>query len=83
MQGGHAVDGVAGADAQVGHTHLAVPDDGHVGHLAHVAAEVLLQLALVTGGDLLEDLPDPGQQGSRSGSGGQRSRASASTVWLV
>ena len=62
VQRGHAVDGIAGADAQVGHADLAVPDDGHLGDLVHIAAEVLLQLALITGSDLLEDLPDTGQQ---------------------
>ena len=62
VEGGDTVDGVAGAYAQIGHPDLAVPDDGHFGHLFLVAGEALLQLALVAGGDLLQDLPDPGQE---------------------
>ena len=69
VEGGDAVHRLAGADAQVGHAHLAAPDDGHVGDLAGVIAIAVLQLPLVAGGDLLEDDPDAGQQGLDEGLG--------------
>ena len=62
VKGGYAVDGLAGADTQVSHAHLATPDNGHMGDLAVVAAVTPLQIPLVTGGDLLQNLPDAGQQ---------------------
>ena len=62
VQGGNAVDGLAGGHAQVGHADLAAPDDGHIGDLAGVIAVALLQLGLIAGSDLLQDDPDAGQQ---------------------
>ena len=61
MEGGHAVDLEAGAHAQVGHAHLAPPDDGHGGHLGQIAVEVGGQGVLIAAADLLQDLPDAGQ----------------------
>ena len=69
VEGGNAVDILAGTDAQVGHAHLAPPDDGHVGDLALVAAVAPLQLPLVAVGDLLQDLPHTGEQALNQGLG--------------
>ena len=62
VQGGHAVDGHAPGDAEIGHVHHAVPDNRHFLRLFGVVIEVV-HLLLPAPRDLLHDLPDAGQQG--------------------
>ena len=61
MERRDAVDGHAARDAEVRHTHRAVPDDGHFLRLFRVVVE-LLHLLLPAVGDLLNDLPRARQQ---------------------
>ena len=63
VQRGHAVDRHAAGDAQVGHTDLVVPDDGHILDLGLVAEIERRDLLLPAAGDLADDLPHAGQQG--------------------
>ena len=56
MQLGHAVDLVAGSQAQVGHANLAIGDDGHVVDLAHVVAILSPQILHQAAVDLAHDL---------------------------
>ena len=61
VQGGNAVDTVAGGNAEVGHAHDAVRDDGHVFDLAGVMGDVPDELS-VAAVDLLDDLIDAGEE---------------------
>ena len=61
VQAGHAVDRHSPGDAQIGHTDLAAPDDGHFLCFAVVMVEAL-HLFLPAVGNLQHDLPDAGQQ---------------------
>ena len=61
VEGADAVDRHAAGHAQVRHPDLAAPDDGHFLRLLGIVVEVL-HLLLPAGGDLLGDLPDPGQE---------------------
>ena len=61
MQRRHAVDGHGPRQTQIGHADMAIPDDGQLGGLGRVV-EIILHLLLPAVGDLLQDLPDAGQQ---------------------
>ncbi len=61
VEGADAVNGHAAGDAQVGHAHVAIPNDCHLGGLGAVVI-VFLDLRLIAAGDLLDDLPHAGQQ---------------------
>ena len=61
MQLGHAVDLVAGGQAQVGHAHLSVVDDGHIVDLGLVPSIDFPQLDIQAAVDLTHDLVDAGQ----------------------
>ncbi len=61
VQGGNAVDTVAGGNAEVCHTDNAVRDDGHVFDLAGVMGDVPDELS-VAAVDLLDDLIDAGEE---------------------
>ena len=62
MEAGHAVDGQAACNAQVGHPYLAAPDNSHLFGDRGIVEEIL-HLFLPAAGDLLNDLPHAGQQG--------------------
>ncbi|CDC68560.1 uncharacterized protein BN503_01437 [Oscillibacter sp. CAG:155] len=61
VEGADAVDRHTAGHAQVRHPDLATPDDGHFLRLLGIVEEVL-HFLLPAGGDLLGDLPDPGQE---------------------
>ncbi len=61
VDGGHAVDGVGGRHAQVGHVHLAVAQNGHVADAIPLAGEGVPQLGAQPAVHLLQDHVDAGQ----------------------
>ena len=61
MQGGYTVDAHAPGDAQIRHTHAAVPHDGKLLRLGGIVVEIL-HLLLPAVGNLHDDLPDTGQK---------------------
>ncbi|MPM45029.1 hypothetical protein SDC9_91714 [bioreactor metagenome] len=63
VEGGHTVDGEAGAHAEVCHTHLPVPQYGQLPHPVHIPVKIVLQPGLPALGDFLQKLPDAGQEG--------------------
>ena len=62
VQLGHAVDAVAVGDAQIGHVHLVVGQDGHAADALPLAGEALEQAGAQAAVEFLQDGVDAGQQ---------------------